>query len=184
MTPLVQKLITAEEFGKMPEPKDGSQQELIQGVILTMPPPQAPHGFCCSRINRHLSTFVESQGLGFVFTNDTGFIIERDPDTVRGADVAFWSRERLPKLPQGYIPIPPDLAVEVVSPDDHFSRVQKKVAHYLTHGVRLLWVVDPEDRSMTVYRPNQAMRILGEGDVVTGEDVLSGFQCRVADLLP
>jgi Uma2 family endonuclease len=184
MTPLVQKLITAEEFGKMPEPKDGSQQELIQGVILTMPPPQAPHGVCCMKIARRIGNFVDDHNLGIAVSNGTGFITERDPDTVRGADVAFWSRERLPKLPQGYISIPPDLAVEVVSPDDHFSRVQKKVAHYLTHGVRLLWVVDPEDRSVTVYRPDRAMRIFGETDAITGEEVLSGFQCRVADLLP
>jgi Uma2 family endonuclease len=184
MSQATQKLITAEEFFHMPGPEDGSQQELVRGVIQTMPPPGAPHGLCCSKIDRRLGTFVESQHLGTVFANDTGFITERDPDTVRGADVAYWSRERLPEVPRGYIAIPPDLAVEVVSPDDHFSRVQRKVAHYLARGVRLLWVVDPEDRSVTVYRPDQAMRILGEADTLSAEDVLPGFSCRVADLLP
>src|SRR5262245_49697243 len=149
MPTVTEKLITAEEFFKMPDPPDGSKQELVRGVILTMPPPGGLHGVCCSKIDRRLGTYVETNGLGHVCTNDTGFITERGPDTVRGADVAFWSQARLPVVPKEHIPIPPDLAVEVVSPDDHFSRVQKKVGHYLTHGVRLLWVIDPEDRSVT-----------------------------------
>jgi Uma2 family endonuclease len=127
---------------------------------------------------------VEANKLGTVCCNDTGFITERDPDTVRGADVAFWTKEKLPELPKVYIEVLPDLAVEVVSPDDHFSRIQKKVLHYLTKGVRLLWVVDPEDRSITVYRPDKPLRILGESDTLSGEEILPGFTCRVADLLP
>jgi Uma2 family endonuclease len=103
-----------------------------------------------------------------VFANDTGFISERDPDTVRGADVAFWSRERLPEIPEGWIAVPPDLAIEVVSPNDMFSRIQKKVKHYLTHGVRLVWLVDPENRSVTVYRPGQPVRILEENEILSG----------------
>jgi Uma2 family endonuclease len=178
------KLLTAEEFARLPQPEDGSQQELIQGVIVTMPPPGAPHGVCCSKIDRRLGTFVETNKLGTVCCNDTGFITERDPDTVRGADVAFWTKEKLPELPKVYIEVLPDLAVEVVSPDDHFSRIQKKVLHYLTKGVRLLWVVDPEDRSITVYRPDKPLRILGESDTLSGEEVLPGFTCRVVDLLP
>jgi Uma2 family endonuclease len=178
------RLLTAEEFSRLPQPEDGSQQELVQGVVITMLPPKAPHGACCAKIIRRLGNFVETNKLGSAFCNDTGFITERDPDTVRGADVAFWTTERLPALPQGYIEVLPDLAVEVVSPDDHFSRVQKKVIHYLTKGVRLLWVVGPEDRSLTVYRPDRLARILGENDTVSGEEVLPGFSCRVADLLP
>jgi Uma2 family endonuclease len=72
----------------------------------------------------------------------------------------------------------------VVSPKDHFSRVQWKVTHCLTPGVRVLWIVDPEDRSFTVYRPDQGLRILGEADTLTCEDLLPGFSCKVADLLP
>jgi Uma2 family endonuclease len=178
------KLLTAEEFFRLPQPEDGSQQELIQGVVVTMPPPKAPHGVCCSKIDRRLGAFVEANQLGTVCCNDTGFITEREPDTVRGADVAFWTKERLPTLPRDYIEVLPDLAVEVVSPDDHFARVQKKVIHYLTKGVRLLWVVDPDDRSVTVYRPDKPLRILGEGDTLSGEEVLPGFSCRVGDLLP
>src|SRR5262249_12041261 len=158
MSTAAQKLITAEEFFRMPDPPDGSKQELVRGVIITMPPPGGRHGACCSRIARRMAGHVEDNQLGVVTSNDTGFISERDPDTVRGPDVAFWRKERLPEVPEGYIEIPPDLAVEVVSPNDHFTRVQKKVTHYLTHGVRLLWVVDPEDRSVSVYRPDQPLR--------------------------
>ncbi|MBI1914185.1 MAG: Uma2 family endonuclease [Planctomycetes bacterium] len=178
------RLITAEEFARMPQPPDGSRQELVQGVIVTMPPAKSPHGACCSRIHLRLGAFVEANKLGQVFINDTGFILERDPDTVRGADVSFWSAERLPEIPEGYITFPPDLAVEVVSPGDHFARIQRKVVHYLTKGIRLLWVADPQDRSVTVYHPGELPRILEENDTLTGEGVVPGFSCRVGDLFP
>jgi Uma2 family endonuclease len=184
MTTATQKLITAEEFFQMPDPPDGSRQELVRGVIITMPPPGGRHGACCSRIIRRVSAFVEDQRLGTVFANDTGFVSERDPDSVRGPDVSFWSQQRLPEVPEGYIQIPPDLAVEVVSPSDHYSKIQTKVRHYMTRGVRLVWVVDPEDRSVTVYHPPGQAAILQEHDTLSGEDVLPDFRCAVADLFP
>jgi len=182
MSIATQKLITAEEFFRMPDPPDGSKQELVKGVIVTMPPPGGRHGYCCSRIDRRIGVYVDEKELGSVFTNDTGFVTERDPDTVRGPDVSFWSRKRLPEVPVDYIKIPPDLLVEVVSPSDHYARIQKRIAHYLEKEVRLIWVADPEDRSVTVYRPGQMMVVLGENEILTGEDVLPGFSCRVAEL--
>jgi Uma2 family endonuclease len=134
MSTATDKLITAEEFFQMPEPADGSRQELVRGVIVTMPPPGGLHGACCSRINRRVGNYVDDQQLGTVCCNDTGFVSERDPDTVRGPDVSFWSRERLPVVPATYIEIPPDLVVEVVSPSDHYSRIQTKLRHYLSRG--------------------------------------------------
>src|SRR5439155_18111948 len=98
------------------EPADGSRQELVRGVIITMPPPGMPHGICCSKIDRRLGGFIETHQLGLICCNDTGFVTERDPDSVRGADISFWSKERLPEMVTGYPEIPPDLAVEVVSP--------------------------------------------------------------------
>jgi Uma2 family endonuclease len=182
MTTATQKLITAEEFGQMPDPPDGSQQELVRGVIITMPPPGARHGACCSRINRRLAGFVEDNHLGTVFSNDTGFVTERDPDSVRGPDISFWRRESVPEIPVGYIEVAADLLVEVVSPGDHFARIQKKVNEYLTKGVRLIWVVDPEDRSVSVFREGRKPKILNENEVLSGDEVLPGFTCRVADL--
>ncbi len=90
----------------------------------------------------------------------------------------------MPEIPDSYIDVPPDLAVEVVSPSDHYLRVQNKVRQYLQCGVRLVWVIDPQDRSVTVYRSQQQGKILGENDLLTGEDVLPGFSCRVAEVLP
>jgi Uma2 family endonuclease len=175
--------LTAEEFARLPDPASGEQQELVQGVIVHMPPPQGLHGNCCAVIGSLLFNFARENKLGRIFTNDTGFIVRRNPDTVRGPDVAFWSRERLPQIPAGaYIPIPPDLAVEVVSPGDHFSRIQGKIADYLACGVALLWVIDPEDRSVSVYRPGQPLRILQESDHLDGEDVLPGFRLPVREL--
>jgi len=182
MTTATQKLITAEEFARMPDPPDGSQQELVRGVIITMPPPGGRHGACCSRINRRLGNFVEDNNRGTVFANDTGFVTERDPDSVRGPDVAFWSREKLPEVPEGYIEVAPDLVVEVVSPSDHYARIQRKINEYLEKGVRLIWVVDPEDRSTAVFRDGQKSKVLSENEMLIGEDVLPGFTCRVADL--
>src|SRR6516164_5404508 len=82
MASVAQKLITAEEFALMPEPSDGSQQELVRGAIVTMPPPKGRHGACCSRVDRRVGNFVEANNLGHVCANDTGWILERDPDTV------------------------------------------------------------------------------------------------------
>jgi Uma2 family endonuclease len=179
------RLLTAEEFARLPQPEDGSQQELVNGVVITMPPPSFYHGLCCNRIGRKLGNFVDEARAGFVTNNDSGVILARDPDTVRGPDVAFWGRERLLEPPrEGYPSIPPDLVVEVLSPSDVFTKVQRKVQQYLRAGVRLIWVVVPEDRSVAVYRPGQEPRILSDGEVLGGEDVLPGFSCPVADLFP
>ena len=113
------KLLTAEEFFLLPDPDDGSQQELVRGEVVTMPLPGGMHGVVCLKAARRIGNFVEDNDLGTATSNDTGFITERDPDTVRGPDVSFWSRDRLPEIPDGYIAIPPDLVVEVVSPEDH-----------------------------------------------------------------
>lgn len=182
MATVTQKLITAEEFARMPDPPDGSQQELVRGAIITMPPPGERHGVCCMKISRRIGGFVEDNNLGTATCNDSGFITERDPDSVRGPDIAFWSREKLPEVPEGYIDVAADLVVEVVSPSDRFTRVQRKVSEYLTKGVRLVWVVDPEDRSVAVYREGQKPKVLNENETLSGEDVLSGFTCRIADL--
>src|SRR3954465_1283964 len=94
--------LTAEQFARLARPEDGSLQELVRGVIETTPPPGFLHGVCCNRVGRKLGNFVDDNRLGFV-TNKSGVIVDRNPDTVRGPDVAYWSRERLPAPPpQGY----------------------------------------------------------------------------------
>jgi Uma2 family endonuclease len=181
---VTQLLITAEEFAQMPDPLDGSQQELVRGVIISTPLPGARHGACCARIVWHVGGYAEDHNLGVTASNNSGVILARDPDTVRAPDVAFWKHEKLPEIPSGYADVAPDLVIEVISRTDRFALIQQKVNDYLEKGIRLIWVVDPEDRSLTFFHGEGKPIILNENDTVTGADVLPGFMCRVADLLP
>jgi Uma2 family endonuclease len=183
MSTLAPKLITAAEFGRMPDPPDGSKQELVRGVIVTMPPPKAIHGIVQSRIDRRLGAFVDERGLGWIVT-ESGTILDRDPDTVRGPDVAFYSISRQPTVPENYFPISPDLVVEVLSPDDRRGRVREKIREYITAGVRLIWLVDPETRTVLEYRGSLRGTEYDEADAITGADVLPEFTCGVADFFP
>lgn len=184
MSTVAQKLLTAEEFFRLPEPVDGSQQELVRGEIITMSPPGGMHGVSCNNAGRQLGNFVKENDRGTVTSNDTGFITERSPDSVRGPDVAYWSKERLPVVPLGYIEIAPDMLVEVLSPSNTSKQIRAKLKEYFAKGVRIVWVIASEDRTLTVYRMPDEGRLLHESATVTGEDVLPGFECRVSDLLP
>jgi Uma2 family endonuclease len=176
--------MTAEEFDELPQPEDGSQQELVNGVVVTMPPPSFYHGLCCNRIGRKIGNLVEDAKLGYVTCNDSGVILAREPDTVRGPDLAFWSRQRMPEPPRaGYPEIPPDLVVEVLSPSDVFPQILRKVQQYLRAGTREVWVVVPEDRSVTVCRPGQDQVILSNSESLSS-DILPGFSCLVGELFP
>jgi Uma2 family endonuclease len=116
-------------------------------------------------------------------TVEAGQVTERDPDTVRGPDVAFWSIERLPldQTPEVYPDVAADLCVEILSPNTSPNEMREKVREYLHRGVRMVWVVDPEDHTVVVYRQVGEGRLLWDDATLTGEDVLPGFQCRVAE---
>jgi Uma2 family endonuclease len=184
MTTTAAKPITAAEFARMPGPEDGARQELVRGEIVTMPPPPPgfPHGRCQVRVVYLLESYCRSTQRGRV-TVETGVVTESDPDTVRGPDVAFWSADRLPlqSVPQGYPEVPADLCVEVLTPNTNRASLQTKIEEYLRRGVRVVWVVDPEDRSVTVYRQPGEGRVLWANATLTEEEVLPGFQCRVAE---
>ena len=173
-------LLTADEFMCLPNPTNGSQQELVQGEVTTMPPPKARHGIICSQINWLLRSFVAPRRLGWVTSNDTGFILERNPDTVRGPAVAYWSIVRQPQLPEHYFDIPPDLLVEVQSPDDRRRDVREKVRTYVAAGVPLAWLVDPDTRTVTVYAGSLRGLELDETDTLDGGTILPGFNTLVA----
>lgn len=177
------KLLTAEEFLLLPDPANGFQMELVRGEVVTMPPPGGLHGVSCSKADRRIGNFVETHDLGVVTANDTGFITTRDPDSVRGPDVAYWSKERLPEVPVGYIEVPPDLVVEVLSPSNTTKQIRAKLQEYFARGVRMAWVIAPEDRTLTVYRTPDEGRLLHETATVTGDDVLPGFECRVGEMM-
>lgn len=180
-TAIKKKLLTAEEFMRLPDPPDGSQQELVRGEIITMPPPKGLHGICCAKVARRVGGFVEDKKLGYVTANDAGVILERRPDTVRGPDVAFYSYKRVPQIPDGYFEVAPDLAVEVLSPDSSYSKLQRKVEQYLKSGSSLVWVCDPEMQTITIYRPKQQPETLESAETISGEKALPGFSCRIAD---
>lgn len=182
MTTTAVKPITAAEFARMPEPPDGSKQELVRGVIVTVPAPGFRHGVCQANVGYLLRSHIQATRCDRV-TVGTGLQTEQDPDTVRGPDVAFWSVERLPldQTPEVYPDVAADLVVEVQSPSNRRQTTQNKIREYLNRGVRMIWVVDPEARSVTVYQQAREGRLLWEDATLTGENVLPGFQCRVAE---
>ena len=180
MSAVATKLITAEEFAKMPNPADGSKQELVKGEIETMPPPKGRHGLVQGEIYAILRDFVKPKKLGWVVV-ESGSVIETDPDTVRGPDVSYYSISRHPQRPDGYFEIPPDLAVEVLSPDDRRSKVREKIREYVAAGVGLIWLVDPEDHTVMVYNGTLRGIQLDEADTIDGGNVLPGFSCHVAE---
>jgi len=150
--------------------------ELVRGELRMMSPAGSRHGAVVIRIATLLANHVDAHGLGQVFAAETGFILARNPDTVRAPDVAFVGRERLAAgLPTGYFPGPPDLAVEVLSPDDRPAAVAAKTADWLAAGTRLVWVVDPADRSLTAHAADGAIaRFLPPAAAPAG-DVVPGF---------
>jgi Uma2 family endonuclease len=184
-TALTQKLLTAEEFSCLPDPPDGSQQELVRGVVMTMARPRGPHGFCCAAISGEIYAYLKQHKIGQVFSNDTGVVTETNPDTVRGPDIFYFSFERMPAIPEAdYFRIGPDLAVEVLSPTNRRAGILEKIREYLTVGTRLVWVLSPEDKSVTVHRIAEEGKALYAGAILLGEEVLPGFSVPVADLFP
>lgn len=176
-------LLTVEEFAARPDP--GHPEELVRGRILTMPPPRARHGQVCGRISRLLGSHAEDHDLGHVLSNDTGIITGRGPDSVRGPDIAFIRYVRLPRgpLPDAYLDVPPDLVIEVRSPEDRWPSVLAKAAEYLEAGVGFVGVLDPEARSMHLFRAEQPVQILGEDDELAIPEILGDFRVTIRRLL-
>jgi Uma2 family endonuclease len=164
-------------------PDDGFRYELVEGFLVSEPLPGTVHGFVSIQLGQLIASHAKAHRLGIAVAG-AGFLLARDPDTVRGPDVAFISRERLD--PVGFtvrfFPGAPDLAIEVLSPSNRPGEIHGKVADYLAAGARLVWVVDPQRRRVTVYRSLLAPRTLGEEDALDGEDVLPGFSVRAGDL--
>jgi Uma2 family endonuclease len=158
--------------------------DLIRGELIEMSPAGGRHGRVAIRIGRFLDEFVDRNSLGACFGAETGFVLAEGPDTVLGPDAAFVRAASMPPEDEqdGYLRLAPDLAVEVISPSDRAGQVSENVAEYLEAGVRLLWVIEPRQRTVTVYTPNQNARVLREGDILDGGDVLPGFSVAVAEL--
>jgi Uma2 family endonuclease len=176
------KLMTADQLIRLP--RDGRRHELVRGELHTMPPSGFEHGDLTSEIDHSLRSWVAREGLGRVVAGDVGFQLTTDPDTVRAPDVAFVHARRLTEVgrPKGYWPGAPDLAVEVISPNDLYTEVDEKVAEWLEYGARMVLVVNPRRRTVAVHRPSQPVRVLTEDDVLDGQDVVPGWSLGVRDL--
>jgi Uma2 family endonuclease len=176
-------LITAEEFGNRSDP--GYLEELVRGRIETTTPPRARHGQVCNKVGRILGNHADENDLGHVLSNDSGVITERGPDTVRGADIAYYSYQKVSRgpLPERYLDVPPDLIIEVLSPNDRWPKVLTKVAEYLNIGVTTVGVLDPERSKLTLFENDQPVRVLSEDDELYLPALLGKFRVPVRKLL-
>jgi Uma2 family endonuclease len=161
------------------------RQELVDGILYEMEPPGAQHGFVASRIGMLLAAHVIERGLGFAFASEIGFLLRSDPDTVRAPDAGFVSQAGIDAIggaPAGYWPGPPDLAVEVVSPNDRRSQVEAKALDWLIAGTRAVVVLDPPLRTATVCRARDDIRVLTDEERLDLGDVVPGWSACVGDL--
>lgn len=176
--------LTAEDLWRMGE--GDVRRELVNGEVLELGPAGRIHGKHVTRIARRLEEHVERHGGGEVLTGDVGFVLTLpyDPERVRAPDVAFISTERLREAgpPERFVRGAPDLAVEVLSPSDNPEDLQQKLRDWLEAGARLVWLVVPEARTVTLYRPDGSARLLREPETLEGEDVLPGLVIPLADL--
>jgi Uma2 family endonuclease len=172
------RLVTAEEFALIPD--DDHRYELVEGRVIRMSPAGSRHALLATRISFVLQQHAEHDRVGIVLTPG-GFKLATNPDTVREPDVAFICRERIPEtgVPEGFWPGPPDLAVEIRSPDDRKHEILAKISDYLARGVRLVWDVDPRRLTVTVYGPHSVPATFGINDTLDGGDVVRGFTCAV-----
>ena len=174
--------MTADELLAMPH--NGYRYELVQGELRQMAPAGRRHGRIAAKIGSCLEAFVAKNGLGETYAAETGFIIDTAPDTVRAPDVSFVSRERAEATAeeQGFFPGAPDLAVEVISPNDRYSEIEEKVSDWLRAGTQMVVVIDPHQRTATVYRAPDDMCVLTERDVLDGGNVVPKWRMPLADV--
>ena len=182
MATTLTKLLTADDLLRLYG--EGVRGELIRGVLHETMPTGLEHGEIAVNLSAELRNFVKPRRLGRLVTSDVGVWLERDPDTVREPDIAYFSAEKLSPSVRftGYAEVPPDLVVEIVSPSDSPREVNDKAWMWLSYGVRLVWVVQPDTRTVDVYRPGRAVVTLDEHETLDGMDVLPGFTCAVREV--
>lgn len=159
----------------------GDYVELIAGHVTELPMPSPKHGKICARSSRFLDEYAEKHDSGHVMCNDSFVRIKTNPETVRGADVSYYTYERLPKgkVPEGVLPIVPDAIFEVRSKSDRWNAVFAKVVEYLNAGVRVVVLLDEPSCSASVYRADEIQQVFHNGDELVVPDVLPGFAVPV-----
>ena len=178
------KLMTAEELFNMPD--DGYRYELVRGELRKMAPPGTYHGKSATRVGMRLGNYVNENDLGEVYIAEVGFRIGSSPDHVRAPDVAFVRREREDEVGEmhGYFPGPPDLAIEVISPNDIYREVDEKVQDWLDAGTRMVIVINPRRREVRVHTPLADTVILTPDDTLDGGDVVPGWTIPISAVFP
>jgi Uma2 family endonuclease len=179
---VVRQQVTADELLHMPD--DGFRYELVRGELRRMTPAGSAHGRVAMSIGTAMNNHVKAHCLGTVYAAETGFRIGTDPDTVRAPDVAFVGRDRVEAVGEveGFWPEASLLAVEVISPGDSYADVEEKVFDWLDAGTKLVIVVNPRQRSATVYKSPTDITALAEANVLDGGDVVPGFELPVREI--
>ena len=173
-------ILTLEQFERLPD--DDMQHELDEGELVIMPPPKPIHGLLQAKIAHLIREYVEKHSLGKVFT-EVGFVLKRQPWTVRAPDVSFLRASRAERIePREYIPGAPDLAIEVVSDSDTARQIMRKVSQYLRAGGRIVWVIYPDLQQVHVYESGGATRVLQPHQSLEVPDLLAGFSLGIQEL--
>ncbi|MGH8065203.1 MAG: Uma2 family endonuclease [Candidatus Entotheonellia bacterium] len=177
-----EKLLTAEEFEELPD--DGKLYELIDGQPREITPLTMWQGEVEVNLAMRLHTHVRGRALGCVSIGKVAFIVRRNPDRVRAADVTFIRQERVPPLEarQHMMEVIPDLVVEILSKHDAIEEVNNKIDDWLNAGVQMLWIGDPFRRTLTIYQHGHDPILLGEHGILEGDPVVPGFRCPVAEI--
>ena len=176
------KLLTADDLLRLDG--EGVRGELIRGVFHEIMSSGLEHSKIAAKLTFLLSFFIIPRSLGTLATSDLGVWLEREPDTVREPDIAYFSAARLPLDVRvtGYAEVVPDLVVEIVSPNDTQREVRDKARMWLSYGVALVWVVQPDTRTVDVYAPGRAVVTHTDNDTLDGAAVLPGFTCPISDI--
>jgi len=184
MASVLAKLMTAEEFYDfVNEPRNRDRHfELEAGEVVKVSRPGEKHGVTCTNGAFLLSLYVRQKKKGYVCSNDTGLVLEREPDTVRGPDLSMYLESRkFKELEKKWPKRLPKLIVEVMSPNDRMSKMLKRIAKFLKKGVAMAWLLDPEDETLTIFSPNREPIVLERDEEVAGLKLLPDFRCKVAD---
>ena len=172
------RFITADELLRMPR-EDGIRYELIRGVLVPKMPTGRPHSEAVLRTGSLLTVYSDANEYGIAYAGEPGYRLERDPDTVRAPDVAWFAPGHLPEGIQGYPELAPDLAVEVKSPSNSNPEMAAKAVMWLSYGSQQVWVEDPEQTTVTIYRSGVTPVTLSDDDILDGGDLLPGFTTPV-----
>ncbi len=173
--------VTVDEFEAMS--LDG-QWELIHGELTEVTPASSLSSRIGGRFYAQFVLQLEDKGLGWAYPADAGFILFDDRSTVRSPDAAFVSGTRLPVEPKGFVPVAPDLVVEVLSPSDRMADALSKVAMYLDAGVALVWLVNPEQRSVTIFQPDRSIDIVHGDAILCGGAIVPGLRISLDSIFP